>query len=128
MPKGKRIHPRCFHQSEDACTHFVLWYHGNGPEYGRRLFSRYYRTIYRGGGNCQVSTTIYNVAKKVKGIKITERHEHGKEVGYVKKGDDATVAYNSLDLKFKNNTDSDLKLLVEVTNNKVIAKILKIEY
>ena len=53
---------------------------------------------------------------------------HGKEVGYVKKGDDATVAYNSLDLKFKNNTDSDLKLLVEVTNNKVIAKILKIEY
>ena len=37
MPKGKRIHPRCFHQSEDACTHFVLWYHGNGPEYGRRL-------------------------------------------------------------------------------------------
>ena len=81
-----------------------------------------------GGGNCQVSTTIYNVAKKVRGIKITERHEHGKEVGYVKKGDDATVAYNSLDLKFKNNTDSDLKLLVEVTNNKVIAKILKIEY
>ena len=81
-----------------------------------------------GGGNCQVSTTIYNVAKKVKGIKITERHEHGKEDGYVKKGDDATVAYNSLDLKFKNNTDSDLKLLVEVTNNKVIAKILKIEY
>ena len=31
-------------------------------------------------------------------------------------------------IKFKNNTDSDLKLLVEVTNNKVIAKILKIEY
>lgn len=81
-----------------------------------------------GGGNCQVSTTIYNVALKVKGIKITERHEHGKEVGYVKKGDDATVAYDTLDLKFKNNTNNDIKLLVEVTKDKVIAKILKLEY
>ncbi len=81
-----------------------------------------------GGGNCQVSTTIYNVALKVKGIKITERHEHGKEVGYVKKGDDATVAYDTLDLKFENHTDNDIKLLVEVTENKVIAKILKLEY
>lgn len=81
-----------------------------------------------GGGNCQVSTTIYNVALKVKGIKITERHEHGKEVGYVKKGDDATVAYDTLDLKFKNNTDNDIKLLVEVTEDKVTAKILKLEY
>ena len=81
-----------------------------------------------GGGNCQVSTTIYNVALKVKGIKITERHEHGKEVGYVKMGDDATVAYNTLDLKFKNNTNNDIKLLVEVTKDKVIAKILKLEY
>lgn len=81
-----------------------------------------------GGGNCQVSTTIYNVALKVKGIKITERHEHGKEVGYVKMGDDATVAYDTLDLKFKNNTNNDIKLLVEVTKDKVIAKILKLEY
>lgn len=81
-----------------------------------------------GGGNCQVSTTIYNVVLKVKGIKITERHEHGKEVGYVKMGDDATVAYDTLDLKFKNNTNNDIKLLVEVTKDKVIAKILKLEY
>ena len=66
--------------------------------------------------------------RKVKGIKITERHEHGKEVGYVKMGDDATVAYNTLDLKFKNNTNNDIKLLVEVTKDKVIAKILKLEY
>lgn len=81
-----------------------------------------------GGGNCQVSTTIYNVALKVKGLEITERHEHGKEVGYVKKGDDATVAYDTLDLKFKNNTENDIKILVEVTESKVTAKIIKIEY
>ena len=81
-----------------------------------------------GGGNCQVSTTIYDAVLKVKGLEITERHEHGKEVGYVKKGDDATVAYGSLDLKFKNNTNNDIKILVDVTNTKVTAKILKLEY
>ena len=43
-------------------------------------------------------------------------------------GDDATVAYDTLDLKFKNNTNNDIKLLVEVTKDKVISKILKLEY
>ena len=36
-----------------------------------------------GGGNCQVSTTIYNAVRKIDGIKITERHEHGVELGYI---------------------------------------------
>lgn len=81
-----------------------------------------------GGGNCQVSTTLYNAVLASSGLTVTEHHDHGKKVPYIEQGKDATVAYNSLDLKFKNNTDSDLKLLVEVTNNKVIAKILKIEY
>lgn len=78
-----------------------------------------------GGGNCQVSTTIYNVAKKVDGIEITERHEHGVEVGYIEMGKDATVAYDDLDLKFKNNTGFDVRLYVEVTEKNVIAKITK---
>ena len=47
-----------------------------------------------GGGNCQVSTTIYNAVDKIDGIKVTERHEHGKEVGYIKMGKDSTVAYD----------------------------------
>ena len=33
-----------------------------------------------GGGNCQVSTTIYNAALKVEGIEVTERHPHKKKV------------------------------------------------
>ena len=80
-----------------------------------------------GGGNCQVSTTIYNAVLGVKKLEVTERHEHGKEVGYVKKGKDATVAYDSLDLKFKNNTKNDIKLLVTVDEKNVTARILKIE-
>lgn len=80
-----------------------------------------------GGGNCQVSTTIYNAVLGVKNLEVTERHEHGKEVGYVKKGKDATVAYDSLDLKFKNNTKNDIKLLVTVDEKNVTARILKVE-
>lgn len=79
-----------------------------------------------GGGNCQVSTTIYNAAKKIDGVKITERHEHGKEVGYIEMGKDATVAYDYLDLKFENNNNFDLKLKAYIKNNKVCVDIYKI--
>lgn len=79
-----------------------------------------------GGGNCQVSTTLYNAAKKIDGVEITERHEHGKDVGYIEMGKDATVAYDYLDLKFKNNNNFDLKLSAYVKDNKVCVDIYKI--
>ena len=79
-----------------------------------------------GGGNCQVSTTIYNAAKKIDGVKITERHEHGKEVGYIEMGKDATVAYDYLDLKFENNNDFDLKLKAYIKDNKVCVDVYKV--
>ena len=76
-----------------------------------------------GGGNCQVSTTIYNAVSKIDGIKITERHEHGKEVGYIEMGKDSTVVYDSLDLKFENNTGYDIKLYAELSDTKVNVKV-----
>ena len=79
-----------------------------------------------GGGNCQVSTTLYNAAKETDGVKITERHEHGKPVGYIEMGKDATVAYDYLDLKFKNNNDYELKLKAYVKNNKVCVEVFKL--
>ncbi|MEN6328085.1 MAG: VanW family protein [Syntrophomonas sp.] len=60
-----------------------------------------------GGGVCQVASTIYNAAMKA-GIKITERHQHTKTVGYVPKGKDASVSYDDLDLKFTNNYQGPL--------------------
>lgn len=57
-----------------------------------------------GGGNCQVSTTLYNVVLQIKELEVKERHEHIKPVHYIEKGKDATVAYGSVDFKFKNNT------------------------
>ena len=79
-----------------------------------------------GGGNCQVSTTIYNAALGVKGLKITERHEHDRDVAYIEDGKDATVAYDYLDLKFKNTNDFDIKLYASANDDKVTVKILKI--
>ena len=79
-----------------------------------------------GGGNCQVSTTIFNAAKKIDGVEITERHEHGKEVGYIEMGKDATVAYDYLDLKFENHNNFDLELKAYIENNKVYVDIYKV--
>ena len=80
-----------------------------------------------GGGNCQVSTTIYNAVNKIDGIKVTERHEHGKEVGYIEMGKDSTVVYDDLDLKFKNDTGYDIKLYTELSDNKVKVKVNKLK-
>lgn len=79
-----------------------------------------------GGGNCQVSTTIYNAAKKIDGVEITERHEHDKPVGYIEMGKDATVAYDYLDLKFENNNEFDLKLKAYIKDDKVCVDIYKL--
>lgn len=79
-----------------------------------------------GGGNCQVSTTIYNAVLKVNGLKVTERHEHSRDVAYIEDGKDATVAYDYLDLKFKNNNDFDVKLYCSVEDDKVKVKIFKL--
>lgn len=79
-----------------------------------------------GGGNCQISTTIYDAVLKVKGLEVTERHEHGKEVGYVKQGKDATVVYDELDLKFKNNLQNAIKVYVEVTEKNINVRLTEL--
>lgn len=79
-----------------------------------------------GGGNCQISTTIYNAVLGVKGLEVTERHEHDMPVAYIEDGKDSTVSYGTLDLKFKNNNDFDIKLYCEVKDNKVTVKIFKV--
>ena len=80
-----------------------------------------------GGGNCQVSTTIYNAVLNVEGIEVTERHPHKKKVSYIEEGKDAAVSYSGgLDLKFTNNTGSDIKLYVTCDNDSVDVKIVNL--
>ena len=79
-----------------------------------------------GGGNCQISTTLYNAVLAVPSLSVIERHAHSNYVTYIKKGKDAAVAYGSYDFKFKNNSGKDIKLLFEVNNNSVTASIIQI--
>ncbi|MBQ1375196.1 MAG: VanW family protein [Clostridia bacterium] len=62
-----------------------------------------------GGGICQVSSALYKAAKDA-GLTVTERHEHGMSVDYVPKGEDATVYYGELDLKFINSSDRPIRM------------------
>lgn len=79
-----------------------------------------------GGGICQVSTTIYNAVLEAEGLNIKERHEHSRDVVYIKDGKDAAVSYKSADLKFKNTLDYDIKIEAKVENNKVKIKLVRI--
>ena len=79
-----------------------------------------------GGGNCQVSTTIYNAVKDLSGIEILERHPHNNDVPYIEDGLDAAVSYGSEDLKFKNNNDYSIIINVSSTIEEVSCSIKKV--
>lgn len=57
-----------------------------------------------GGGNCQISSTLYNAVLAVPTLVVTERHSHSNYVPYIAKGKDAAVAYGSYDFKFRNDS------------------------
>lgn len=64
-----------------------------------------------GGGVCQVSTTFFRAILNA-GLPITERHAHAYRVSYYEQdsapGVDATIYVPSIDLKFKNDTNSHI--------------------
>ena len=80
-----------------------------------------------GGGNCQVSTTLYNAVLQVPQLEVIERHQHSGHVPYIEKGKDAAVAYGNYDFKFKNNTNGVIKIVMENTAESITAKLIKIE-
>ncbi len=77
-----------------------------------------------GGGNCQVSTTLYNACLNTQGIEIVERNPHKRKVAYVEEGKDASVSYGTLDLKFTNNTGKTIKIYMNSENEQVTARIV----
>lgn len=79
-----------------------------------------------GGGNCQVSTTLYNAVVQIPELEVVERHQHSGYVPYIQKGKDAAVAYGSNDFKFKNNTGNAIKIVMEKTVDNITARIIKI--
>lgn len=75
-----------------------------------------------GGGVCQVSTTLFGATEKA-GLEIIERHRHEIEVTYAPDGTDASVNYDNLDFKFRNNSGSDITITAETTGKTVTVRI-----
>lgn len=73
-----------------------------------------------GGGVCQVSTTVFRSALNT-GLPITARTAHAYRVGYYEQGFppglDATVFYPSVDLRFKNDTNTHILIQAYVTGS-----------
>jgi vancomycin resistance protein YoaR len=75
-----------------------------------------------GGGICQLSSTIYNAAL-LSGMEIIERTPHLWTISSVGPGRDATVLYDKIDLKFRNNHDFPVRIHVDITERKIITRI-----
>lgn len=63
-----------------------------------------------GGGVCQVSSTLYNAAL-IAGLEIVERHHHHWPARYAPLGRDAAVAYENIDLRFRNTLPSPVRIV-----------------
>lgn len=75
-----------------------------------------------GGGICQNSSTLYLAALRAN-LEIVERTNHMYTVGYVPDGLDATVAYNAIDFKFRNNTSFPIRVEAAVSGRNMIVKL-----
>lgn len=69
-----------------------------------------------GGGICQTSSTLYNVALMAN-LEIVERHPHGLPVAYVPPSRDATVYSPVLDFRFKNTRNYPVKIVTSFSSS-----------
>lgn len=75
-----------------------------------------------GGGVCQIATNIYNAAIR-SNLEIVERRHHGFPVSYVTIGQDATIAGDWIDLKFKNTLDSPIFIEMYLSGDTLVTNI-----
>jgi vancomycin resistance protein YoaR len=71
-----------------------------------------------GGGVCQVSSTLYN-ALLLADLKASKRNHHSMPVSYLPIGRDAAVAYDYLDLRFRNTSGTALLFKTSVEGDKL---------
>ena len=76
-----------------------------------------------GGGVCQISSGIY-VAALEADLHITERYNHGCPVPYMPPGLDSATDWGSCDLRFINNRDYPIKILINTADGVSTAKIV----
>ncbi len=76
-----------------------------------------------GGGACQLSSTLYQVALRA-GLKVIARSHHSHPVPYTPAGFDATVVYEALDLKFRNSLRHPVMLWAQVQGGGLVCRAL----
>ncbi|ADL11696.1 VanW family protein [Acetohalobium arabaticum] len=76
-----------------------------------------------GGGVCQVSSTLYN-AVLLGDLKVLERHNHSRPVGYIPLGRGAAIYNGYLDFKFKNTSSDPIMILAKVLENSLEIAIM----
>lgn len=76
-----------------------------------------------GGGICQVTTTLYDAILLAK-LRILERSPHSMPLGYVKPGQDATIAEDSIDFRFGNSNDYPVCLSAKVVGGRIDIRVL----
>lgn len=97
---------------------------------GERTISKGFKeaTIYSGGkvvqgiggGICQLSSMLYNVALTAN-LEIVSRSNHRFMTSYVQAGKDATVSWGTIDFCFKNTRSYPIKIISNISNG--IAKV-----
>ncbi|NLJ23860.1 MAG: hypothetical protein GX354_00380 [Firmicutes bacterium] len=75
-----------------------------------------------GGGVCQVSTTLYNTVL-LAGLDVMTRSPHSLPIAYVPLGRDAAVAYDYMDLVFRNNASYGLLISARVDGDRLTVRI-----
>ena len=75
-----------------------------------------------GGGICQVATTIFNAAFNA-GYPIVERHNHSTYMASYPDGLDAAISWPYLDLKFTNDTNNYMILLLDHDGSQVTCSL-----
>ena len=75
----------------------------------------------RGGGICQVSSTLYQAAL-YSGMTITSRTSHSAKVGYLPAGRDATVSWGSVDFCFRNDLSIPVKIQAYAYKGEVLVR------
>jgi vancomycin resistance protein YoaR len=75
-----------------------------------------------GGGVCQVATTLYKAVLKAQ-LEVMERTHHSFSPTYVEIGQDATIAGEHIDFKFKNNRKVPIYLLCTAGKGRILISI-----
>jgi len=75
-----------------------------------------------GGGVCQTSSTLFASIRPSE-LNVTEQRRHSRPVPYLPWGWDAAIWYGAIDLRFENNTDYPLLLVMEVEDRNLTARV-----